>query len=104
MRDQHSLEKNSRLGAVRGSKHAPADYREEEHRASLSTLRSAVPDALIATVQNQEQSVVPAPHHEGPLRAVPETAEQHGDHQVPIGPPLAIAAAAERHVKVIAQA
>ena len=48
-------------------------------------------------------AVQSAPDHEGPVRAVPQAAEQHGQHQVDVGARCAAAIAAERHVEIVAQ-
>src|SRR5207237_7724010 len=43
------------------------------------------------------------PHHERPVRAVPQPAQDHGQQKIPISLPLAVPVAAERDVEVIAQ-
>ena len=48
-------------------------------------------------------AVDPAPHHEGPGRAVPEAAEEHRQHQVQVRARRALPVAAERDVEVVAQ-
>ena len=49
-------------------------------------------DALGNTAQK-------APDHVFPCRAVPEAADRHVDHDIEIGPRLALSAAAQREVK-----
>ena len=44
-----------------------------------------------------------SPDDEGPVRAVPEAAEQHRQHQVDVGAELRAAVAAERNVEIVAQ-
>ena len=48
-------------------------------------------------------AVQAAPDYEGPRRAVPQAAEEHGDHQVDLPPHRAMAAAAQGDVEVVAQ-
>ena len=45
----------------------------------------------------------PSPHHEGPVGAVPEAAEQHGEHQVQVCPGSPPAVSPERDIQIIAQ-
>ena len=52
---------------------------------------------------DESQAVEPAPDDERPRRAVPEPAEQHRQHDVPIGEDRAPAVAAERDVDVVAK-
>ena len=47
--------------------------------------------------------MIAAPDQEIPTGAVPQSAEQHGQHQVAVGAPGAVAAAAERNVQIVAQ-
>ena len=44
-----------------------------------------------------------APNHERPIRAVPQTAQEHRGQQVGIGSYAAAVTAAERDVQIIAQ-
>src|SRR4051794_5950689 len=54
-------------------------------------------------MDDQEQSMQPAPQHEVPCGAVPQPAEQHRRHQVDMTSRLATAVAAERNVDVVTQ-
>ncbi len=45
----------------------------------------------------------PAPDYEGPVGSMPQAAEQHGQHQIPIGIPPAVPVSAERYIKVVPQ-
>src|ERR1700728_1135696 len=49
------------------------------------------------------QSLQGPPDHEGPRRAVPETAQHHGDHDVADGLGLTVGAPTQRYVEVVAQ-
>ena len=69
-----------------------------------ASARAAAPSADAARGARPGSSAVqPAPDHEVPARAVPQPAEQHGDHQVAVACALAAAVAAERDVQVVAQ-
>ena len=54
-------------------------------------------------LDDQADAVDAAPHHERPRRAVPQAAEQHREHEVPVRVPAAAAVAAEGDVEVVAQ-
>ena len=54
-------------------------------------------------VDDEERSVQAAPQHERPARAVPQPAEQHGDHQRGGDTQGPAAVAAERDVEIVAQ-
>ena len=63
------------------------------------------PDAEIfqQTMHDQQQAVIGAPGDEMPGGAVPQAAQQHGDHQVAISLERPLAIAAKRDVEVVAQ-
>ena len=65
-------------------------------RGRRAELAPGMIDAEIDAVQR-------APRDESPGRAVPEAAEQHGDHQIDIAQHAAAAVAAERDVEIVAQ-
>ena len=44
-----------------------------------------------------------APNDEGPVCTVPETAEQHGEHEVDVGADFAEAIASKRNIEIIAE-
>ena len=53
--------------------------------------------------QGQERSLIRAPDDERPGGAVPESAQEHGEEQVAVGSPGAVAAPAEGNVEVVAK-
>ncbi len=59
--------------------------------------------ALPPVIDAQKNAVQPAPDQERPVRAVPETAQQHRDQKVHIAARAALAVAAQRNIQVIAQ-
>ena len=54
-------------------------------------------------MHDERQAMQPAPDHERPRAAVPQSAEQHRDHDVARDEPPAPAIATQRNVKIIAQ-
>src|SRR5262245_41350130 len=52
---------------------------------------------------DQQETVVNAPDHERPRRAVPEAAEHHGQEQVAVGEEFAAAASTQGNVEVVAE-
>jgi len=56
-----------------------------------------------ALKEQQQQPVNAAPDDEGPGRAVPQAAEQHGEEEIHVCAGVAQAVAAERDVQVVAQ-
>ena len=54
-------------------------------------------------VDHQVSAVQAAPEDEGPRGAVPQAAQEHGDHHVDVTTWAALAAAAERDVQVVLQ-
>src|SRR5207249_4217522 len=73
--------------------------RSRRRRRRFLTAEETVDEAL----DREPGAVNAAPHDERPVRTVPQAAEQHGQHQVSIRLALALAAAAERNVEVVAQ-
>ena len=51
----------------------------------------------------QQTAVITAPDDEIPACAVPQAAQQHGQHQIAIRHPAAVAIAAQRDVQIVAQ-
>src|SRR5436190_2113745 len=74
------------------------DQRRHAYRAN----RALVPRADPA-LRDEIAAVQRAPGHERPVRAVPESAEEHRKHQVPVRTPRAAAISSEGDVEVIAQ-
>src|SRR5438552_6914641 len=52
---------------------------------------------------NEQRTVISAPEDEGPVRPVPQAAEEHDDGEVRVGAPAAEAVSAQWNVKVIPQ-
>ena len=77
-------------------KPATSAARREARRNRRAEIVPGVIDAEIGAVQR-------APDDEGPGGAVPEPAEQHGDHQIDVAQHPAAAVAAERDVEIVAQ-
>src|SRR3954468_5478724 len=48
--------------------------------------------------------MVCSPNHEGPVGAVPQTANQHGENQIPVRLYLAVTITPERYIEVVPQA
>src|SRR5438045_9558849 len=55
-------------------------------------------------MHSQQQTVISAPDDEGPVRAMPQTSDQHSQDQVTIRSHVAAPIAAEWDVYVVAQA
>ena len=89
----------------------PEEHPHQAHEGRRQRRRSAAPPGARfrrespcpQLVGAQRQPVQRAPDHEGHVRAVPQAAQRHGDHQVQIGTRRAAAVAAERYVQVLLQ-
>src|SRR5256885_5894224 len=55
------------------------------------------------TLDGKSDAMDPAPDDESPVRSVPQTSKQHGEHQVDVGADISETIAAERDVKIVAQ-
>jgi hypothetical protein len=73
-------------------------------RASATKARGV---ALVSDAQEpfdaEHDAVKPAPSHECPLRSVPQTTQQHRNHQIAQRSKRTVAAAAKRDVEIVAQ-
>src|SRR3954468_25085392 len=69
----------------------------------LSRFRQHVPSAGPVPMDDQRYPVQTAPDHKRPRAAVPESAEQHRDHDVAIHEPRRPAISAERNVEIITE-
>src|SRR5690606_22181186 len=69
-------------------------------RAEVEPALEVLPQHAVACEQD---TVVDAPQHEGPGRAVPQAAEHHREHQIRVGPTRTEAIASQRDVQVVAQ-
>ncbi len=78
----------------------PAQPRRDEAGgvSSCAVRRLQAEQATTETLDRQTRAMDAAPDHEGPVRAVPQAAEQHGGHEVAIGFDLAMPVTAERDV------
>ena len=56
-----------------------------------------------AVIDDQKHAVQSAPDHKSPARAVPQSAQQHGGHQIHIAMRAALAVAAQRDIQIVAQ-
>src|SRR5262245_49375030 len=54
-------------------------------------------------MNDQEGAMEAAPDHERPGCTMPETAQQHGEHQVDVSPERAPSVSSERNIEVILQ-
>src|SRR5438067_209974 len=73
---------------------------------SSTARRSTAPLRMAAAQHPLHDQIGPmqrAPEDERPARAVPESAEEHGDHQVAVRAPSSAAIAAQRDIEVITQ-
>jgi hypothetical protein len=92
-------------GEIVGTKENPADHNEKKGRDALKRSGQAVPGLAEEFVEAEKDAVVATPNDEGPVGAMPEAAEKHGDQKIAIDEPVCgDAAAAERDVKIVAQA
>ena len=60
-------------------------------------------DAFPVFVNDKSHTIHPAPDHKLPAGTVPETSEEHGQHQVDIGTELTLPVAPQRNIEVIPQ-
>jgi len=56
-----------------------------------------------AAFDRQKGTVQPAPGDESPTGSMPQTSQQHGDHQIDVGALCAAAVAAEAYIEIVAQ-
>src|ERR1700734_1659430 len=81
----------------------PADHHNEQRGYRCDDRATAIERlAQEQAVEREEQSVVGAPQHEVPARAVPEPGQQETDPEIEIGARIALAVAPERFVEIVA--
>ena len=106
---QHQRDGLHRLGAEHQPPQADDVERQEHARRAAPPvhLRSgglgARNEGHPELVQRQSRAVQSAPKDETHRRAVPQSAQQHRQEQVAVGPDAALAVAAQRDVEVVAQ-
>ena len=106
---QHQRDGLHRLGAEHQPPQAD-DVERQEHARRAAPPVHLRPGGLGARneghpelVQRQGRAVQSAPEDETHRRAVPQSAQQHRQEQVAVGPDAALAVAAQRNVEVVAQ-
>ena len=108
LRRRAPINRDCRAEARRAKEH-PAQRDERERDTTRASKTDAAGRACArgrCPTSRSMQSIAAvesAPRHERPLRAVPEAAQEHRQHQVAQRGRLAVAAAAQRNVQVIAQ-
>src|SRR5882762_3219696 len=55
------------------------------------------------TLDGKPNAMDATPDDEGPVRSMPQTSKQHGEHQVDVGADISETIAAERDVEIVAQ-
>jgi len=102
---EHAGEDGCSGGEIVGAEEDPTDDDEKKRQRALKKSGKTVPGRAEKFVEAEQKAVVGAPKDEGPVGAVPEAAEEHGDQKIAIDQPVCRdAAAAERDVEIIAQA
>src|SRR5947209_10249870 len=96
-------EERQQMRRLLGAENRPPDHDDEQrdrgrYRAATSSERFAQKQA----VERQEQSVVGAPQHEIPARAMPKSGGEKANPEIDVGLKLAAAIAAERHIEIVA--
>ena len=93
------------ISRSRGGEFRPLEAYEEgeEHgeRARDGAQAGLLSQESPGVVEAQQQAVQRSPGDEGPGRAVPEAAEQHGDHQVHIGHDPSPPVPSQRDIEII---
>ena len=90
-----------------GAKENPGQHHRQESRR-----RTGQPERQVAAlpqhmaqcmVDDQVGAMQHAPHDKGPVRAMPQAAQQHGQEQVAVALESAVAVAAQRDIQIVAQ-
>src|SRR5689334_3987878 len=101
--DRFNLVGTQRSGAKQ--KPAEAGYMEEQEDLRCDTEPRLASRAAFSfgppTMNGEQQPVKEAPKEEGCAGAVPQTAEQHCNHQVAIGLEVAPAISPQRNIQII---
>ena len=106
---EHLAEDVAAVGEGRGAKEYPADADQREGQDGAERIEPARRGRFSKSFrpamrsQTQQRAVIAAPDHEVPTRAVPQAAQQHGQHQIAIGLQRAVPVAAQRNVEIVAQ-
>ena len=88
---------------IRGTKEYPTDDDEQQSNESLKNRGKPAQKRLAYLIQDEKHAVVSPPKNESPGSPVPQAADQHRQHEIPIGSSRALSAPAERNIKIITQ-
>ena len=75
-------------GEIVRTEEGPADHYEKKSRDALKSGGQTVPGLAEQFVETEEDAVVTAPKDEGPVGAMPEAAEKHGDQKIAVDKPV----------------
>ena len=102
---EHAGEISERSGQIRGAEENPAQQDNQEGDRDPQRPRKIVIETFpaLAALEGEHAAVQSTPDDKIPRRAVPESAEQHGDDQIEVSASDFAAVAAERNVEVFAQ-
>src|ERR1017187_3644443 len=89
---EHLAENLQTLRKIGGAEENPTDHDQGESDQRLQriepiTIFTHRPLATKDTLQAEQRAMVASPDYEVPTRAVPQPAEQHGEHQIAVGHP-----------------
>ncbi len=90
----------------RGAERNPAENHEQQRERPRDARRQAEAVAhrrAIELVHGERAAVQCAPQHEVPVRPVPQSAQEHRQHEVDVGAPGALPVPAERDVQIVPQ-
>ena len=109
---RHATQYGCGRGQAVGTKHHPAhDHRNKRddtrrstphHRRAMQVMAERFTQRTPAVVYAKVDAMQQPPQHKRPARAVPQPSQQHGEQQIDIAPRRAFAAAAQRHIQVVA--
>src|SRR6266851_8181766 len=101
---KHAKEQCPRHRKAVGSEKDPPDSHQEKGAEPLNTPGQLVPALPVYPIKAEQHSVVASPKDKSPTGSVPQPAEQHRNHHVPVRHPPCAAIAAQRKVEVVAKA
>src|SRR6266704_7026486 len=99
------MEVGQRAGKTGGAEEDPCNQDENEGQCDARRAGKAAIERVLATpsFHRENRSVDGAPNDECPVRAVPESAQEHDQGKVQVGAARSFLVAAERDVEVVAQ-
>src|ERR1017187_4190244 len=108
MSAKHLVQNLLTLREIGGAKENPTDHDQCESDDRLQRIEPIpiLVDRLVAakdTLQAEQRAMVASPDYEVPTRAVPQPAEQHGEHQIAVGHPASPPITTQRDVQIVAQ-